>query len=246
MEDETYSCSSCQKMVPVGNRTMHTLVCGRHEKRPTTISVDEQPVVSSDIANIVPAAFRTPNGAVTMPEPLGASATAVTVDDITTTAAAAQPASVSEFPRASLSGNAVNVNAPPAEETVASTDVEPAPAAGPSNEDTATMLVECEYCELPVTVVLLDDHSRQCGGRTDVCDKCLNYVRLRDMRRHKDSNCHIASTGSAMNAALDSESEPLLAAPAQQDPESPWSTPVAYAVGAAAAAAAMSLLIRRR
>jgi hypothetical protein len=125
----------------------------------------------------------------------------------------------------------------------------------------------CEFCDIEVPLSALADHVRVCSSRTDVCDACLCYVRLRDMADHRRSGCAFGATASAVTT-VDGESTPLLMQqpPANEDGHArheggPWRTrlavrdpdqvprwaPVAVAaVGAIAAAAVFSTLRRRR
>ena len=49
--------------------------------------------------------------------------------------------------------------------------------------------VECEYCELQVKAKDQYEHEDQCGSRTDVCEKCQQYVMLKMMKHHKEYSC---------------------------------------------------------
>ncbi len=114
-----------------------------------------------------------------------------------------------------------SVPSPSASSVLASESTTPSPAAAMAPAE-QNFPVECEFCDLPVQVQFLEAHSSHCGARTDVCELCLNYVRLRDMRVHKDSGCTVASTGSAMRSALDdgypNENAPLIGNPRAVDP----------------------------
>ena len=54
--------------------------------------------------------------------------------------------------------------------------------------------VECEYCELQVKAKDKYEHENQCGSRTDVCEKCQQYVMLKMMKHHKEYSCGKATT----------------------------------------------------
>lgn len=230
--EENFQCSSCRKTVPVGNRTMHSLVCGRHKSRlKETQPIEEVAHVASTVEEVVPV----------VPETLLDTNEVDTRVSSGNEHADALNAAWEEESAAVSAVNGVRGNDAMAGATAANNHME-------------SILVECEYCDLPVAMIQLENHSLDCGSRTDVCEVCLHYVRLRDMKRHRDSNCSIASTGSAMRAADADETEPLISnrsrhqttMASREQEESAWATPVAYAVGAAAAAAAMSLLMRRR
>ena len=50
-------------------------------------------------------------------------------------------------------------------------------------------MVECEYCELQVKAHEKYQHEDQCGSRTDVCEKCQQYVMLKKMKEHTEHLC---------------------------------------------------------
>ena len=50
-------------------------------------------------------------------------------------------------------------------------------------------MVECEYCELQVKAHEKYQHEDQCGSRTDICEKCQQYVMLKKMKEHKEHLC---------------------------------------------------------
>ena len=49
--------------------------------------------------------------------------------------------------------------------------------------------IDCEFCNLSFPFKSFEEHQSHCGSRTEKCDSCLRRVKLRDLRRHKDSNC---------------------------------------------------------
>lgn len=145
----------------------------------------------------------------------------------------------------------------------------PPPAPVATDVDTENALLKCEFCELEVPMVQLNDHEELCGARTDVCTRCMHYVRNRDAHSHRMSGCAVGATASALppdHDAADSggENQPLLpprasstartrrprtqgAAHEQRvdDALSEWG-PLAVAVGAVAAAAAFGVFATRR
>ncbi|ERN18051.1 hypothetical protein AMTR_s00046p00200010 [Amborella trichopoda] len=46
-------------------------------------------------------------------------------------------------------------------------------------------IVTCEYCEFPLPVVDLFKHQEVCGNRTEYCEICCKYVRLRERLDHE-------------------------------------------------------------
>lgn len=45
-------------------------------------------------------------------------------------------------------------------------------------------IVTCEYCEFPLPAVDLSKHQEVCGNRTEYCNTCNIYVRLRERLTH--------------------------------------------------------------
>ncbi|XP_074555746.1 uncharacterized protein LOC141811623 [Curcuma longa] len=45
-------------------------------------------------------------------------------------------------------------------------------------------IITCEYCEFPLPAVDLIKHQEVCGNRTEYCDLCHKYVRLRERINH--------------------------------------------------------------
>jgi len=50
-------------------------------------------------------------------------------------------------------------------------------------------MVDCEYCELQFKAMDLYQHQDSCGSRTDVCEKCQQYVMLKEMKSHLENMC---------------------------------------------------------
>ena len=50
-------------------------------------------------------------------------------------------------------------------------------------------MVDCQYCELQVKALDRYQHEDQCGSRTDVCEKCQQYVMLKKMKEHEENLC---------------------------------------------------------
>ena len=49
--------------------------------------------------------------------------------------------------------------------------------------------VECQYCELQIKAHEKLEHEDRCGSRTDVCEKCQQYVMLKMMKEHEEYYC---------------------------------------------------------
>ncbi|KAM0944156.1 putative Zinc finger, RING/FYVE/PHD-type [Dioscorea sansibarensis] len=47
-------------------------------------------------------------------------------------------------------------------------------------------MVTCEYCEFPLPAVDLFNHQDICGNRTEYCQLCNRYVRLREQIAHEN------------------------------------------------------------
>ncbi|AES73963.1 hypothetical protein MtrunA17_Chr3g0141211 [Medicago truncatula] len=69
-------------------------------------------------------------------------------------------------------------------------------------------IVTCEFCEFPLPAIDLPEHQEVCGNRTEMCDLCNKYVRLRERYNH-EFNCN----GIQDNAAGSSRNE----RPAERD-----------------------------
>lgn len=79
--------------------------------------------------------------------------------------------------------------------TSTATITEPEPqqeSESPTHESIPT--AECEYCDLPVSLSLLDAHATQCGSTTTECPVCTQRVRRRDMYLHIESGCNVYAT----------------------------------------------------
>ncbi|KAG6475807.1 hypothetical protein ZIOFF_065036 [Zingiber officinale] len=57
-------------------------------------------------------------------------------------------------------------------------------------------IITCEYCEFPLPAVDLINHQEVCGNRTEYCDLCRKYVRLRERVNH-DIQFHSSTTDTA-------------------------------------------------
>ncbi|KAJ6814236.1 TRAF-type zinc finger domain-containing protein 1 [Iris pallida] len=52
-------------------------------------------------------------------------------------------------------------------------------------ENCPQRIITCEYCEFPLPAVDLFKHQEICGNRTELCQTCNKYVRLREMINHE-------------------------------------------------------------
>ncbi|XP_051124625.1 uncharacterized protein LOC127246980 [Andrographis paniculata] len=55
-------------------------------------------------------------------------------------------------------------------------------------ENCPQRIVTCEYCEFPLPAIDLLEHQEVCGNRTELCQMCHKYVRLRERYGH-ESRC---------------------------------------------------------
>ncbi|XP_047328108.1 TRAF-type zinc finger domain-containing protein 1-like [Impatiens glandulifera] len=54
-------------------------------------------------------------------------------------------------------------------------------------ENCPQRIVTCEFCEFPLPSVDLNEHQEVCGNRTEYCNLCRRYVRLRERLNHESS-----------------------------------------------------------
>lgn len=57
-------------------------------------------------------------------------------------------------------------------------------------------IVTCEYCEFPLPAVDLGEHQGVCGNRTEYCQLCQKYIRLRERIEH-EATVHGSSDSAA-------------------------------------------------
>ncbi|XP_073304491.1 uncharacterized protein [Primulina huaijiensis] len=55
-------------------------------------------------------------------------------------------------------------------------------------ENCPKRIATCEYCEFPLPAIDLLEHQEVCGNRTELCDVCHKYIRLRERYGH-ESRC---------------------------------------------------------
>lgn len=69
------------------------------------------------------------------------------------------------------------------------------------SEHCTQRMVACEYCEYELPAVDLHEHQDVCGNRTEFCQTCKKYIRLREWIGH-EIQCHqINSNGSAESSS---------------------------------------------
>ncbi|KAK3083856.1 hypothetical protein FSP39_004224 [Pinctada imbricata] len=49
--------------------------------------------------------------------------------------------------------------------------------------------VKCTFCEMDVAHSELEAHHDYCGTRTEACPKCGQFIMVKDLVKHEDSNC---------------------------------------------------------
>ena len=47
----------------------------------------------------------------------------------------------------------------------------------------------CKFCELNVDKNEIKEHEKICGAKTKMCEKCGNYIKLKDFEKHKEEGC---------------------------------------------------------
>ncbi|CAM0873245.1 unnamed protein product [Alopecurus aequalis] len=68
------------------------------------------------------------------------------------------------------------------------------------SEQCTQRMVACTYCEYELPAVDLHEHQDVCGNRTELCQTCKKYVRLREWIGH-EMQCHVNSNGSAQSSS---------------------------------------------
>ncbi|BAH92155.1 uncharacterized protein [Oryza sativa Japonica Group] len=64
------------------------------------------------------------------------------------------------------------------------------------SEQCPQRIVACEYCEFELPAVELHEHQDVCGNRTEFCQTCKKYVRLREWIGH-EIQCHANANANA-------------------------------------------------
>lgn len=66
--------------------------------------------------------------------------------------------------------------------------MEPEKLAVHKGEKCPQRMATCDYCEFPLPAVDLSVHQESCGNRTELCNLCNRYIRLREKVAH-DVSC---------------------------------------------------------
>uniref|UniRef100_A0A0E0D0R0 TRAFD1/XAF1 zinc finger domain-containing protein n=1 Tax=Oryza meridionalis TaxID=40149 RepID=A0A0E0D0R0_9ORYZ len=64
------------------------------------------------------------------------------------------------------------------------------------SEQCPQRIVACDYCEFELPAVELHEHQDVCGNRTEFCQTCKKYVRLREWIGH-EIQCHANANANA-------------------------------------------------
>lgn len=88
-------------------------------------------------------------------------------------------------------------------------------------------MLACQYCEFELPAVDLFEHQDVCGNRTEYCQTCRKYIRLREWIGH-ELQFH---TGSNAGAELSSDGAPVAAAAAAEQPGPKPAQPAAGSQG---------------
>ncbi|KAK6938054.1 hypothetical protein RJ641_031562 [Dillenia turbinata] len=77
-------------------------------------------------------------------------------------------------------------------------------------ENCPQRIVTCEYCEFPLPAIDLFEHQEVCGNRTEYCQLCSRYIRLRERAVHETTCNGVSDTsvGSSRREARADEREP--------------------------------------
>uniref|UniRef100_A0A0D3FIM4 TRAFD1/XAF1 zinc finger domain-containing protein n=1 Tax=Oryza barthii TaxID=65489 RepID=A0A0D3FIM4_9ORYZ len=76
------------------------------------------------------------------------------------------------------------------------------------SEQCPQRIVACEYCEFELPAVELHEHQDVCGNRTEFCQTCKKYVRLREWIGH-EIQCHANANANA-NASAQTSSARII------------------------------------
>ncbi|MQL94614.1 hypothetical protein Taro_027264 [Colocasia esculenta] len=76
-------------------------------------------------------------------------------------------------------------------------------------------IVTCEYCEFPLPAVDLSKHQEVCGNRTEYCNMCNQYVRLREWDEH-EIRLHYNLDGNAQSSRVETSEREERGVPRRQ------------------------------
>uniref|UniRef100_A0A0D9X2E8 TRAFD1/XAF1 zinc finger domain-containing protein n=1 Tax=Leersia perrieri TaxID=77586 RepID=A0A0D9X2E8_9ORYZ len=85
-------------------------------------------------------------------------------------------------------------------------------------------MLACQYCEFELPAADIFEHQDVCGNRTEYCQPCQKYIRLRELVGHEiqfHSQPNVASESSSGRSTLEEEEESY---PAEEQPVRPKST----------------------
>ncbi|XP_004501053.1 uncharacterized protein [Cicer arietinum] len=85
-------------------------------------------------------------------------------------------------------------------------------------ENCPQRIVTCEFCEFPLPAIDLAEHQEVCGNRTELCQLCNKYVRLRERYNH-EFNCNIIQDNAAGSSRNERPAERDASAPRRQQNE---------------------------
>ncbi|KAL7617890.1 hypothetical protein Lser_V15G00031 [Lactuca serriola] len=69
--------------------------------------------------------------------------------------------------------------------SLCSESMEPESLAAHQREHCPKRIVTCDYCEFPLPAIDLFEHQEVCGNRTELCNLCIRYIRLRERMAHE-------------------------------------------------------------
>ncbi|XP_006658059.2 XIAP-associated factor 1-like [Oryza brachyantha] len=82
-------------------------------------------------------------------------------------------------------------------------------------------MLACQYCEFELPAADIFEHQDVCGNRTEYCQPCRKYIRLRELIGHEiqfHSHPNVASESSSDRSTLEEESYPAEEQPARPKP----------------------------
>lgn len=91
--------------------------------------------------------------------------------------------------------------------TLCSETMEPEALAVHQAEHCPKRIVTCDYCEFPLPAVDLFEHQEVCGNRTELCNLCIRYIRLRERSAHELTCNGVPDTTAESSGAREAERE---------------------------------------
>ncbi|EMS63233.1 hypothetical protein TRIUR3_29674 [Triticum urartu] len=84
------------------------------------------------------------------------------------------------------------------------------------SEQCTQRMVACAYCEYELPAIDIHEHQFEiqdvCGNRTEFCQTCKKYIRLREWIGH-EMQCHVSSNGSEESSRLQVKDDNLFVDP---------------------------------